>query len=146
VVFIVGFLFVALVEYQESAIGPSWVSSLARFFRIHMLYGPFRPALIAEQFHSTDALTAVLPSAYQLASIIAGGSGPINCNLAVSEHSRRGNGHSLGTLRSAAVYFRFIATIFMDGILATRDMTRSTKHVGGTEKGLGGPWPSVAVR
>jgi len=126
VVFIVGFLFVALVNTKSP---PLVILGIVLGAIPHsMLYGP-QAALIAEQFTPRMRYSGA-SIGYQLASIIAGGPAPLIATWLLATFA---TGTAISWYIALCAVISFIATIFMTEY-SRREIDEEYEHVGGTGK------------
>ena len=126
VVFIVGFLFIALVNTKNPVLVVLGIVLGA--IPHSMLYGP-QAALIAEQFTPRIRYSGA-SIGYQLASIIAGGPAPL---IATWLFATFQTGFAISWYIAVCAVVSFIATIYMTEY-SRREIHEEYEHVGGAKK------------
>jgi MFS family permease len=126
VLFIVGFLFIALVSTKEPALVVLGIAICA--IPHSLMYGP-QAALIAEQFTPRMRYSGA-SIGYQLASIIAGGPAPLIATWLFATYK---TGVVISWYIALCAVISFIATLFMTEY-SRREIHDEYEHVGGETK------------
>jgi MFS family permease len=126
VLFIVGFLFIALVSTKDPALVVLGIAICA--IPHSLMYGP-QAALIAEQFTPRMRYSGA-SIGYQLASIIAGGPAPLIATWLFATYK---TGMAISWYIALCAVISFIATLFMTEY-SRREIHDEYEHVGGETK------------